>query len=432
MHYLIIGGGVASVAAIEGIRKNDKKGAVTLVCAEDVPTYGRPLISYYLAGKIDADRLALRPKEFWKKNKVDLRLGTTVTALDTTARTALLSDGETLAYDRCLLATGGRPSPVDLDNIQGPDVHHFTTLAHAQALLDRAGETKRAAVVGAGLIALKAAEGLAARGVEVTLVVRSRIMRAYFDETAGDMLVKHLEKKGIKFLLGQTPKAVVRGKGGRVTGLRTDKAEIKADIVVLAAGVRPDTGLARAAGIKTDKGILVNDRLMTSAQDVYAAGDAAEAVDLITGERRVIPIWPNAYHQGDYAGRNMAGENAAYPGTLSMNSIAYFGLPTQSVGLVNPPLDKSGRGGYETFSKADKRGNTYRKLVFQGDRLVGYVLIGDIDDSGIYTSFVEFGFPLDEEKKDRLKKGEAGVLLWPKEFFDQKWNPKRSDMVAKA
>lgn len=426
MHYLIIGGGVASVAAIEGIRKRDKQGAITLVCAEDVETYGRPLISYYLAGKIGADRLALRPKDFWKKNKVDLRLGTTVTKLDTKARKAVCSKGKAVAYDRCLLATGGRAVDLPIENLDGPGVHHFTTLAHAEALMKAAGKAGKATIVGAGLIALKAAEGLAARGVEPTLVVRSRIMRAYFDETAGDMLVSHLKKKGVSFLMGHTPEAVLRDAKGRVTGLKTDKGRTEADLVILAAGVRPDKSLAEAAGIKTDKGILVNDRLMTSARDVYAAGDCAEAVDLITGERRVIPIWPNAFQQGDYAGRNMAGEDVAYPGTLSMNSIAYFGLPTQSVGLVNPP--KSGR--YETFSKADKRADTYRKLVFKKDRLVGYVLIGDIDDSGIYTSFVEFGFPLDKEKKDRLKKGRAGVLLWPKEFFDQKWNPRRSDMAA--
>ncbi|MGE4553216.1 MAG: NAD(P)/FAD-dependent oxidoreductase, partial [Desulfovibrionaceae bacterium] len=316
MQYLIIGGGVASVAAIEGIRRQDKGGAITLVTAEPVKTYGRPLISYYLAGKIGKDKIAYRPEKFWKDNKVELVLGTTVTSLDTKAKKAALSDGSVLSYDACLLATGGKPFAPAVEGSDGPDVYRFTTLADAEALMARLDEqgrpVRRAAIVGAGLIALKAAEGLAARGVEVTLVVRSRIMRAYFDEPAGELLVRHLEKKGVKFLNGQTPQAILRGKDGRVKAVRTDKGQQEADLVILAAGVRPNLDLAKSAGIECGKGVLVNDRLMTSAKDVYAAGDVAEAVDLITGERRVIPIWPNAYNQGFYAGRNMAGADVDY------------------------------------------------------------------------------------------------------------------------
>ncbi len=330
------------------------------------------------------------------------------------------SDGSTFSYDKLLLATGGRPIDLDLPGAGGEGVHHFTTLADAETLLKVTDVARRAVVVGAGLIALKSAEALLMRGLDVTLVVRSRIMRSYFDEQAGGLLLKHLEAKGLRFMQGAAPETVSRDEKGRVTGVKTSQGEAPADLVIMAAGVRPETELAEKAGLAVNRGIVANEMLQTSDPDIYAAGDCAEARDMLTGEQQVLPIWPKAYSQGLYAGRNMAGAETPHPGGLPMNSISYYGLPTISVGVVNPPESTE----YEVDSWLDEEEGRYRKLVLKDDKLVGFVLIGDIEKAGLFTSFVKFGFPVTDEVRTRLGRGEPSVLLWPEEFFEEKWNPK--------
>jgi len=426
MDYLIIGNGVASIGAIEGIRRYDPEGAITVISQEPDSTYGRPLISYFLAGKLPLERLTLRPPVFYEKNKVRQMLGVRVLQLDTAARKVFLDTGEELSYDRLLLATGGASRKLDIPGIQGSDVYPFTCLAHAERLAGLAGKGKKAVIIGAGLIALKAAEGLVARGEDVTMVVRSRIMRTYFDEKAGELLVRHLESKGVRFMQGATPTGIRRNEGGNVVAVETDRGEAPADLVIMAAGVSPRMELASGAGIRTNRGVIADQHLRTSAEDVYAAGDVAETLDMLSGEYDVTPIWPNAHQQGLVAGKNMAGAPIVYQGSLSMNSVAYFGLPTASVGIVNPPED----GTFEVFAGLDQAGMNYRKLVFRGDRLVGYVLVGNVDHAGLYSGFVRFQVPVDDDVKARLQDGRPSSLLWPQEFFDSRWNPELEDAVG--
>jgi len=420
MQYIIIGNGVAAVAAVEGIREKDRTGAIRIISEEPYPTYGRPLISYYLAGKIDRDRLWYRPESFYNDHGVELSLGVRVASLDPKARTVACADGSSYSYDKLLLATGGRPTEIDLPGAGGEGVYRFTTLSDAEALLKVVDKAKKAVVVGAGLIALKSAEALLMRKLDVTMVVRSRIMRNYFDEEAGGLLLKHLEAKGLKFLQGATPKEITLDQNGRASKVETSQGDLSADIVIMAAGVSPEATLAKAAGLAVNRGVVVDEFLATSDPDTYAAGDCTEATDMITGELEVLPIWPKAYNQGLYAGRNMAGGKMAHPGGLPMNSINYYGLPTMSVGIVNPPEGQ----GFEVERMVDEEGERYRKLVIKNGRLAGFVLIGDIEKSGLFTSFVKFGFPVTEDIREKLKRGEPSVLLWPEEFFEETWNPR--------
>jgi NAD(P)H-nitrite reductase large subunit len=413
MNYLIIGNGVSSIGAIEGIRAFDPEGKIVVVSEENVSTYGRPLISYYLARKIGPRALPLRAQSYYKDNAVTQKLGVRVERIDIQAKEAVLADGKRLAYDKLLLATGGVPNMPPIVGLHGPDVYTFTQKKDAEALMQATETPKRAAIIGAGLIALKAAEGLAMRGVDVTLVVRSRLMRTYFDEEASALLVRHLERKGIAFMQGATPSAVLRNKEDRVVGVDTDKGRLDCDLVVMAAGVRPNTELAAAAGLDVGLGVLVDDHMRTSDPNVYAAGDLTEAQEMLTGQRTVMPIWPNAYNQGYNAGANMAGAGVDYPGSLNMNSIAYYGLPTVSVGLVNPPED----GGYQIDTFLDKKRFAYRKLVFLKNRLVGCILIGDVDHAGFYTGFIRFRLPLDEETRGELVQGTPSPLAWPEELL---------------
>lgn len=422
MKYVLIGNGIASIGAIEGIRKHDKDGEIVVIGAEDTPAYGRPLISYLLAGKISSDQLALRPDEFYSKVNVELKLGTKVTQIDTESRKVKTDKGEEITYDRLLVATGGSPFSPPIEGSEGRDVYNFTNLEHAQTLITRASEIKRAVVVGGGLIGLKAAESLFDRGVEVSILELSpRILSIAFDKNAAWLAGKRLDEVGISVHTGVSAKRIVREDNGKVKGvILTDDTFLECEAVVVAIGVVPNYDLAKQAGIKVDRGIMVDDHMRTSDESVYAAGDVAQAKDLLTTENRVVPIWTNAYNQGFCAGKNMGGGPTPYIGGLSMNSISFYGLPTISVGTVNPPEDDDS---YEVAATLDERKQSYRKLVFQGERLVGYVLVGDIDQAGMYTAFIKFQFPVSAEAQEKLKAGEPDVLMWPDEFFDETWNP---------
>ncbi|MUM78173.1 NAD(P)/FAD-dependent oxidoreductase [Pseudodesulfovibrio sp. F-1] len=415
MDYVIVGNGVSAIGAIEGIRQHDLTGKILVVSDEAVPTYGRPLISYYLSDKIKFETLPYRPQEFYEKNHVEMKLASRVTKVDTASRKVILESGEEVPYGKLLLATGGAPANPDLPGIDGPGVYNFTTVAHAEALRGLVDKVEKVVVIGAGLIALKAAEGFAEKGVDVTIVVRSRIMRTYFDETASDIIVEHLEKNGIRFMQGTDTRAIVRRGDNTIMGVETDQGVVDADVVIVAAGVRPNMALAVEAGLVTGKGIRVDDQMVTSDKDVFAAGDVAEARDLLTGEFMVRPIWPNAYSQGRYAGLNMAGADKPYTGGLSMNSITYYGLATISVGQTNIE-------GGETETYLDRDRSVYRKLVFKGDTLVGCILIGDIDGAGFYTSFIKNRFVLDAEARKRLIEGDPSPALWPDEFIEAMHN----------
>ena len=422
MKYVIIGNGIASIGAIEGIRKVDTENQILIIGSEDAPAYGRPLISYLLAGKITPDRLTLRPLEFYEKSKVALKLGTTVASIDAKAKTVTTDKGEEIAYENLLVATGGNPFTPPIPGADGADVYNFTNLAHAQTLISKAGEIKRAVVIGGGLIGLKAGESLFDRGVDVTILELSpRILSLAFDENAASLAGSRLAEVGLNVRCGVSAKEIQRDKDGKLKGVHlTDGDFLQCDVVVIAIGVVPNYNLAKEAGIAVDRGIQVDDHMRASADGVFAAGDVAQAKDLLFGEDRVIPIWTNAYNQGFCAGKNMAGKDTPFTGSLSMNSISFYGLPTISVGTVNPP---EGDDSYEIATSLDEKKKSYRKLVFHNDRLVGYVLVGDIDMAGMYTAFVKFQMAVPEEAKKQILAGAPDVLMWPDDFFKETWNP---------
>lgn len=422
MKYVIIGNGIASIGAIEGIRKVDTENEILVIGAEDSPAYGRPLISYLLAGKIGPERLALRPQEFYEKSNVSTKLGTTVEAIDTKAKTISTDKGETIEFENLLIATGGIPFTPPIPGAEGSDVYNFTNLAHAQTLISKAKEIKRAVVIGGGLIGLKAGESLFDRGVDVTILELSpRILSLAFDENAAALAGGRLAEVGLNVRCGVTAKEIQRDGDGNLKGVHlTDGDFLQTEVVVIAIGVVPNYSLAKDSGISVDRGIKVDDHMKTSADGVFAAGDVAQAKDLLFGDDRVIPIWTNAYNQGFCAGKNMAGTDIEFTGSLAMNSISFYGLPTISVGTVNPP---EGDDSFEIATSLDEKKKSYRKLVFQNDHLVGYVLVGDIDMAGMYTAFVKFQMAVPEDAKKQMMAGEPDVLMWPDDFFKDTWNP---------
>jgi NAD(P)H-nitrite reductase large subunit len=422
MRYAIIGNGIASLGAVEGIRSRDPQGDIALFSREQDMTYGRPLISYFLAGKLPEERMLLRPEIFYQKKGVKTRLGVSVQTLDRDKRVFELSDGSREEYDRLLLATGGNPIFPPIEGSDGPDVYPFISLEDAWELDTAVKGMRRAVVIGGGLIGLKAAEALFDRGVDVTIVeLAPRILSAAFDDEAGRLVTSRLEDMGFNIRCQDTVEKIERSGNNRVRGVFLKSGDfLEADAVVMAIGVTPRIDLARDCGLETNRGIVVDNFMQTSLPGVYAAGDVAEARDILLGDKRVTPIWPNAYSQGITAGRNMAGEQAEHPGGLAMNSIGFYGLPTVSIGIVNP----SGNEGFEVERELDTDKQKYHKLVFRNDRLVGCVLVGDISQAGNYNAYIRFQLPLDKKTKSQLLSGQPTPLQWPEEKFRMEWNPR--------
>ncbi len=420
MRYVIVGNGVASLGAMEGIRDRDSEGEIYVFSREEFPTYGRPLISYYLSGKVPENRMWMRPEEFYANRDVQLRLGTEINKVDPSKNTLFLEDGSQIDYDRLLLATGGEPIFPPIEGSEGPDVYTFISLADAHQMKNAVQDTRRAVVIGGGLIGLKAAEALYDCGLEVSIVeLAPRILSAAFDDEAGNIVTSRLQDLGFNIHCSTTVEKIKRGSDRRIKGVfLQDGSFLETDMVVMAIGVNPQRELAEHAGLEVNRGIVVNDQLQTSSDNVFAAGDVAEGGDLLWGDHRITPIWPDAYSQGIWAGRNMAGAGLSFSGSLAMNSIGFYGLSTVSIGIVNPPEDD----GFEIRTELDAERQNYRKLVFRADKLVGCVLLGDISAAGRYNAFIRFQIPLDAKDKDRLTGGQPTPLQWPENLFQQEWN----------
>lgn len=375
MKYVIIGNSAAAVGAVEGIRQVDSQNTITLIAAEPQHTYARPLISYYLAGKISAAQMAYRPHEFYQKHNVAAILGQKALEIDTENKNVKLADGTLIPYDKLLVATGSRPVTPNLSGLEKENVFTFYSMADAEALQHFCQPGMQAVVLGAGLTAIKAAEALVALGLETTLVVRSRILRNFLDQGAAELVATHLQNSGLRLALGSEPAALVGGEKVESVLLR-DGRSIPCDLVISAIGIAANTELAAGTGIKVQDGIVTGRDMQTNIPGIYAAGDAAQGYDMLLDCHRVIPLLPVAYAQGETAGRNMAGGRAEYLG-MSMNAVSFFGLPVISAGEIQE------RENDEICR--EECGTRYRKLIFRGERLVGFVLAEEIDRAGLLT-----------------------------------------------
>jgi NAD(P)H-nitrite reductase large subunit len=275
-------------------------------------------------------------------------------------------------------------------------------------------QVKSALVVGGGLIGLKTIEALLARGIHVTVVeLADRVLSTMFDRTASKLAELILRREHVDLRTSNTVEEVI-GRGGRVNHVvLRDGERVNCDMLVFAIGVRPNTGLIpEDSGIAIERGITVDLDMRTTADDVYAAGDCVEALDMLLDTNRVIAIWPNAYRQGHVAGSNMAGVQKSYGDGFAMNSIEVCGVPTISVGISDP---KKGDDGYDVMEAYDRETLIYKKLVLRNHRLVGAILIGDIDRAGIYTGLIRDRVDVQPFQKHLLS-GNFGLISLPKAY----------------
>ncbi|MFH0948162.1 MAG: FAD-dependent oxidoreductase [Elusimicrobiota bacterium] len=383
MNYVIIGASAAGISCVEAIRSIDAEGKITVISDENYPIYSRCLLSYYLAGMIPEEKLKYREDDFYKKYNVHAIIGKTVKSVLPSEKKVKLSDESVLPFDKLLIATGSRSK---MENILGVDkegVFGLRNIEDARGIEKRLKKSKTAVMLGGGLIGLRAAYSLHKTGLNVTVVVKSKhILSQMLDEEGADFIQKKIEKEGIKVLTGLEALEIYGDK--EVSGVVLENGEkIDCQIVVIGKGVQANTELVKNTDIKVDWGIIVNEYLQMSVRDIYAAGDVAQTSDLITGESTTNALWPNAVIQGKIAGLNMVGKNIKYDGSLAMNSVEFFGLPTISYGIT-----KSKGDGYEFIVRKNEIKKNYKKLVLKDNKIVGFVLVGDVDNAGVYGSLL--------------------------------------------
>lgn len=397
-NYVIIGNSAGGINAAEAIREVDRDGSLAIVSDEAFHAYSRPMIADYLAGKCSLEKMLYRPADYYEKNSLQVIQGIKVLKLDIAAQSIQLENGETISWERLLLATGGQPIIPSIQGINHRGVFSFITLNDAKSIRNYIDQrVQQAVVIGGGLIGVSVTEALAELGIKVVIVeMKERLLNTMLDVETSIMVEAKLAKAGIKMLTGHTVVGIDGSAEIPVTGVITgDGTVIPCQMVIVAIGVQPRAGLAAEAGLKVGRGIIVDRNMATSAPGVYACGDASEAFDFIFRQNRLTPVWPNACLGGRVAGFNMAGVTTEYPGGTSMNSLKYFGLSIVSAGTVIP-LDES----YEVLSS--KWESNYRKIVLKDGLIAGMLFVGDIEKAGIVYNLMKNRVKVDAFKRALL------------------------------
>jgi len=396
--YVIIGNGAAAVGCIEGIRSVDPDGEITVLSKENHHVYSRPLISYYLEGKTDTERMKYRADDFYDKMNCAVKYGVSASCISPDEKTVTADGKENFGYDALCCCTGSRPFVPPFEGLDTVTKKFtFMTLDDALELEKTLKKDDRVLIVGAGLIGLKCAEGIYGRVGQITVCdLADRVLSSILDCDCAAVVQKKLEEKGLRFLLSDSAVKFDKNVAYMKSG-----AEVNFDALILALGVRANTELIKQAGGEVNRGIIIDTKMQTSLPGVYAAGDCAEGYDQSIGANRVLAIMPNAYMQGFTAGVNMAGGDAVFDNAVPMNSIGFFGFHIMTAGAY---------GGEMSEEKGD---GTLKRFYTKDGYLTGFILLGQTERAGIYTSLIRERIPLDTLDFESLKKFAAYSIFSP-------------------
>ncbi len=384
---IIVGSSHAAIAALEAIQRLDPE-SITTVISEEVP-YSPTALTGLLSGDIKEEHLGLRDSTFFSRMNARLVQGYRVVTVDTKEKHVVLEDGSRFAYDQLLIATGASPAVPAIDGLTRDDAFTLRTAGDARRLLRQSITAKRAVVIGAGLIGMEAAAGLRKQGLEVTVVESlDQVLPLYFDRDAASIIESAYRRKGIGVIKGARVTTIRKGKNW-LLGLASGE-KLEADIVLIAAGVRPNVDIVKGSDIKIAAGILVDEMMQTNLPDVFAAGDVAQGRGLWGEEGAMVPTVFNAVHQGLVAGSNMAGGAMKSPGAINLNVFSFFGNMAFSVGRS---LDENG---LQVFKEMDGENLKFRKLVLDEGRVVGCAMINQEVESGLFRRVVQEGWKLDQ------------------------------------
>jgi nitrite reductase (NADH) large subunit len=361
--YLILGNGVAGTTAAENIRQNDGTGEITIVTDEDLPFYYRVRLPDYLGGVVVESQLIAKKKAWYDEKKILLKLNSRVSEADPGAKHVMAADGVTFSYDRLLLANGSHPfiPPIKGSDMQGVFAIH--TVHDVRQIAQAVEKIKNVVLIGGGLLGLEAASALHTLGKNITVIeFFPRLLPRQLDTEGASKLQHFFENMNLTFRLGTTTREITGD--DRVEQVILENGDVlPTEMVIISAGVRPNLELAKMFGLKTDKGIIVDEFMQTSQTDIFAAGDVIEF------EGRTYGIWPAAMEQGKVAGINISGGKAAYAGTTLSNILKVAGIDLASAGEV----DEENRFESKIVASAD----TYKKVVIDNGKVIGCIMLGD-------------------------------------------------------
>lgn len=433
LEYAIVGNSAAGVAAAESIRKIDKKSKISIFTDEKYLNYSKPLITYFLSGKLDLEKVYFKDSGFYEKNDIDLRLDNRVTSIDPSGQSLVTDKNETVTFSKLLIAVGGKPAIPEikvtdrkgnaetLKNAIGKTggIFTLTTLDDAIRLKKYIDENsiKSASILGGGLIGLKAAEAFLELGIKLNIIEFSgQILSASFDRTASEIITSRIEEAGSSIFTNSTIDEIYTDDSGGIFEYKLENGKkFSCNLLVVAVGVFPDVSIIEGCGGKiiTDNGIVVDKFMKTTEDNIYAAGDIIKSFDMLTEKSRNIAIWPLAVRQGSIAGKNMAGTKVPYLGGFFMNSVEILDIPVISMGLSN--ADESATEEIETFKVYNPHKRVYRKIVIRDNKVIGAILVGAIERAGIYAGLISNQIDI-SDIKDNLAKEDFGIIQLPEGY----------------
>ncbi|MGM0409975.1 MAG: NAD(P)/FAD-dependent oxidoreductase [Bacillota bacterium] len=382
IHIVIIGNSAAAINAVEIIRKYNKQAKITMVSDEKENAYSPILTTYYIGDKVDKNGMNFKDESFYINNKINRKFGNKAVDIDPDDKKVYLNNEETINYDKLLIATGANPYLPDIEGINKNGVFTVRKKKDALKIRDKAKKSKKAVILGGGLVSLKTASALTKQGIEITLIIGSnKVLSQLLDNDSSKIVAEHLEKNDYNILKGSRVKKIIGDNEVKEVLLKSNK-RLSADMVIIGKGVVPNKELVKNTNIKTDDGILVDDYMQTNLENIYAAGDVAQSYDIVNNEKTVSGTWPVAVEQGKIAAYNILGNKKKYKGSLTMNVIDLYGLEIGTTGITQPPDNDK----YQVIT-IDKK-DYFKKFIIKENKIVGAIFIGDLKEGGLIRSII--------------------------------------------
>lgn len=381
--YLIIGSGIAGYNALKELLNRNPKVKITMITSDKYYPYDRPPLSKdYLRGKVQKENIFFEQSDFYKRENLRVMLNTSVKKLNPKEKMAELDNGDTIRFEKALIATGGRPRKLGIPGENSSRVFYLRTLEDCDRIKEMAKNSKNAVIVGGGFIGVEVASSLTMLGVKTTVIeVMPYIWNTFVDEKISKFVQQYFENHGVTFLLNDGVKEIA-DKENKKEVITNSGKRIQADFVLIAVGITPNVEIAQQSGLEVNNGIIVNEFLETNQKDVYAAGDIANVLDPATGKRRRIEHWNNADYTGKLAARNMLGSKEKYDFLSSIWS-DIFDLHIESAG------DTRDYDEYIIRGKYDLQGPSFNVIYVKGDLIKGYLAINrDFDELNVLNDII--------------------------------------------
>ena len=398
MRLVIIGSGAAGLSAVQTLIEHQNTFDVVLI-TKDTRFYALFSLPSFVAGEIDERYLDRFDPRYFEDAGIEMKLATTVKAVDPQANSVLLETGDELPYDQLLIATGATAIKPPIEGLDKDGVVTLVNLRDSKDILARAKrKIKHAVVIGGGFVGIESATALHRLGAQVTIIEREGyLLPRMLDEDTAEIVNQLLQEQGIEVHTSTSVNQILGGKNAQ--GVQVGKKQLECDLVIMAVGVRPNLDIIQGTPIRTNEGILVNEFMQTNVKNIYAAGDVAEALERASNELKVNAIWPNAIAQGRVAAQNMLGQQISYQGSDAVNLINIFETPVVSIGQTSREI-----GTCEVIRI--HRSKVYKKLFLCDGQVMGYQAIGDLRNAGFLLHAHRTGEDItaliDSLKKDNL------------------------------